>query len=43
MGGNGIGEALEELIAIVPTEGPGATLAIDRLDPLLAKLSPNCC
>ncbi|MET7768116.1 acyl-CoA dehydrogenase [Nocardia sp. NPDC005366] len=37
MGGNGIGPALEELIAKLPASGPGAELIADRLGALIAQ------
>ncbi|MFF3571847.1 acyl-CoA dehydrogenase family protein [Nocardia jiangxiensis] len=36
MGGSGIGEALEELIAAAPTSGPGAELIADRIGELVS-------
>ncbi|WP_425301879.1 acyl-CoA dehydrogenase [Nocardia wallacei] len=37
MGGSGIGEELETLIATAPTEGPGAELIADRIGDLVAQ------
>lgn len=36
MGGSGIGDALEELIAAAPTSGPGAELIADRIGELVS-------